>query len=108
MAKSSKEGIHNKVAKKLRGDIERIVKESKTEVSVEVKGKNVFGSRPIKETFPKKEPEGDGKLVMIQTHYFGTGKTIVASSNAWYYRLEPDEYARYGYAGAYGGNLVFF
>lgn len=97
MTKDPKEKATN-VARTLRGDIKTVVSESKKEVSVKTTGKGVSGA--VKHIFPKGEPDGNGKLVIIRVLY-RTGMTggLAIGSSGDYYRPQKAEYSYYTYVG---------
>lgn len=95
--KDPKEKTTN-VARTLRGDIKTVVSESKKEVSVKTTGERVPGL--AEHIFPREEPDGNGKLVIIRVLYW-TGMTggLVVGSSGNYYRSQKAEYSYYTYVG---------
>ncbi|KXB01275.1 hypothetical protein AKJ41_02125 [candidate division MSBL1 archaeon SCGC-AAA259O05] len=99
MKESLKGTTQDRVARKLRGDVEKIVEERDGRISVRFKGHNFERPyRPEVETFPKEEPEGRRKLIMIRVEYHDIGQDKVSATlNAYYFRPGEEKLLQYCY-----------
>lgn len=87
----------DKVARRLRGDAVEMVEEREKEVSVTVKGRQVV--KPTRRSYPKRFPEGEGKLAAVYVVYFKSRSQskLIAELAGVYYRPESKKFISYTY-----------